>query len=95
MTRRLERERRLIGFLRRRNATAAERAIRMADLDADDQATARDLISAGLVRRNGESCYLEGAEVAAFRRKRLRLALASAAAALGLAALTVFVLLRR
>jgi hypothetical protein len=67
----------------------------MAELDPDDQATAHDLIGVGLVRRQGESCYLEGAEVPAFRRKRLRLALAGAAAALGLAALTAFLLLRR
>ena len=95
VTRRLERERRLIALLRQRDATAPERAIRIAELDPDDQGAARDLIGVGLVRRNGELCYLETAGVPAFRRKRLRLALAGAAAALGLAALTAILLLRR
>jgi hypothetical protein len=94
VARRLERERRLIGLLRRRNADAPQRAMRFAELSDDDQDTARDLISAGLVRRAGSSCYLDGAGMPAFRRKRLRLAVVGAAAALALAALTALVLLR-
>ncbi|HXA92414.1 MAG TPA: hypothetical protein VNU73_04130 [Steroidobacteraceae bacterium] len=95
VTRRLERERRLIALLRRRDAVVPERAVRIAELSDDDQDTARDLLGVGLLRRTGESCYLESASLPPFRRRRVRLALAGAAAALGLAVLAALALLRR
>jgi hypothetical protein len=95
VTRRLERERRFIARLRARHAASSPRALRRAELDPDEQDTARDLIGAGVVRLSGGEYFLEPRVLAGFRRKRLRLALTGALGALGLALLVTLLILRR
>ena len=95
VSRRLERERRLIATLRARQAIGAERALPLDRLSADERDTARDLMATGVVRGDGTRCYLDPATLSGFRRKRTRLALAGAGGALALALVTAWLVLRR
>jgi hypothetical protein len=95
VSRRLERERRLIATLHARRALDRERALPLAHLSADEQDTARDLMAAGVVQGDATSCYLEPARLGRFRRKRTRLALAGACGALALASFTAWLVLHR
>jgi hypothetical protein len=86
VSRRLERERRLIGTLRRRDALAAGRALPLTALSDPERETAEDLVDAGVLRRDGGRVHLDLAVLASFRRRRIGLAVTGALAALGLAA---------
>jgi hypothetical protein len=95
VSRRLERERRLISTLRARDAVGADRALPLHRLSADEQDTARDLMAAGVVCGDGTCCYLDPTRLGGFRRKRTRLALAGACGALALAVVTAWLVLKR
>jgi hypothetical protein len=95
VTRRLERERRLMAHLRAQDALTPASALRLEQLSADERDTAHDLMAVGVVRSSGSGCYLAADTVSGLRRKRARLAIGGALAFAALAGLTVLLVLHR
>lgn len=88
ISKRLERERRLIRKLRETGVVALDR---MSD---DERDTAESLRAAGVLHMEGNRGYVQPKGLRAFKAKRLRFAVSGAAIALLLAVLVAFVLLR-
>lgn len=94
--RRFERERRLLGKLRRRAAFDAHHALAAGELSEDERDTAADLREAGVLRDAGaDACYIDPEMLASFRRKRMRFAFSGALGALAIAALVAVLFLGR
>lgn len=95
VSRRLDRERRLIARFRTQAAFDAARGIDSRRLSDDERDTAAGLASAGVLRSSGERQFLDLAAAGAFRRRRQRVALLGALAALLAGALVATMLLGR
>ena len=93
VARKLERERRLLRKLRRREDAGSPIGLR--EMSEDERDCAESLASAGVltIRQNG--CYLRSTEMPVFRRKRVRLILSGGFAALVLALLVAVLILHR
>jgi hypothetical protein len=88
LSKRLERERRLLRKLRSEGAVALDA---LTDAERD---TAESLRVAGVLRTDGKRGYVQPEGLETFRRKRLRFALSGALIAMFLAAAIVVLLLR-
>lgn len=95
ISRRFEKERRLIAKLNKHKAFDPSRGVRVNELSDDEQLTASDLTHAGVLRGHGNVRYIERAALASFKWKRIFLAIFAALAALAVAAGMAFLILRR
>jgi hypothetical protein len=95
VTRKLERERRLLARLRKRGAIAPDSAIALDELSEDERDAALSLSAAGVLDIRQKRCSIKAAELGMFRRKRLRLMLAGGFGAFLLACLVAVLILRR
>ena len=92
ITRKLERERRLLAKLRKRSAGGG---IALAELTDDERDAAESLASAGVLDIQQERASIRTVELAAFRRKRMRLMVMGGFGAFLLACLVALLILRR
>jgi len=92
VTRKLERERRLLAKLRRRRAIEG---VGLDEFTEDERDAARSLGAAGVIEIQGKRCFIRPVELGTFRRKRLRLMVMGGFGALLLAILVAMVILRR
>jgi predicted nucleic acid-binding Zn ribbon protein len=95
VTRKLERERRLLAKLRRRGAVDPARAISLDELSEDERDAAHSLAAAGVLDIRQKRCSIRVVEVGAFRRKRVRLMVMGGFGAFLLACLVAVLILRR
>jgi hypothetical protein len=95
ITRKLERERRLLRKLRKRGATDVARGIHLDELSEDERDAAHSLGAAGVLEIQRRHCHIRPVELVAFRRKRLRLMMLGGLGALLLACLVAVLILRR
>jgi hypothetical protein len=95
VTRKLERERRLLARLRRRGAVDANGAIALDELTDDERDAAESLAAAGVLEIRQQRCFIRTVELGMFRRKRLRLMLVGGLGAFLLAVLVAVLILRR
>jgi hypothetical protein len=95
ITRKLERERRLLGKLRRRGAVDATQSIDLDELSEDERDAAHSLDAAGVLEIRRGRCFIRPLELSAFRRKRLRVVVLGGFGALLLACLVAVLILRR
>jgi hypothetical protein len=94
VSRRLDREHRLLARLRAHPASDGAASLRLDQLTDDERDTAAQLASVGVLRASGERCYLDPARFAVFRRKRMRLMVGGSFVALASAALVAALMLR-
>ena len=94
ISRRFERERRLLEKLRSRGALDSATAVPLSDLSDDERDAAESLATAGVLGIRENLCHVRGVELATFRRKRLRLMVSGACGALILCCLVALVILR-
>jgi hypothetical protein len=95
VTRKLERERRLLAKLRRRGAVDSNGAIALDELTDDERDAAESLATAGVLEIRNKRCSIRTVELGMFRRKRLRLMLVGGLGAFLLAVLVAVLILRR
>ena len=95
VSRKLERERRLLRKLRARAALDPGDGLGLDELSADERYAAESLAAAGVLGIQQSRCHIRAGELATFRRKRLRLALSGALVALALACMLAVLILRR
>jgi hypothetical protein len=95
ITRKLERERRLLRKLRKRGAMDAVHGIDLDELSEDERDAVQSLDAAGVLEIQRKRCYIRPAELGVFRRKRLRLMMLGGFGALLLACLMAVLILRR
>ncbi len=95
VTRKLERERRLLRKLRKHGVIDAARAIDLDALSEDERDAAWSLEAAGVLEIQRQRCFIRPLELGAFRRKRLRLMVMGGFSALLLACLVAVLILRR
>lgn len=95
VTRKLERERRLLRKLRKRGALNGARSIDLDELTEDERDAVHSLASAGVVEIQRKRCFIRPIELGAFRRKRLRLMIMGGFGAFLLACLVALLILRR
>ncbi len=95
VTRKLERERRLLRKLRKLGAVDAAWAIDLDELSEDERDAAHSLDAAGVVGIQRKRCFIRPVELGAFRRKRLRLLVMGGFGAFLLACLVAVLILRR
>jgi hypothetical protein len=96
VTRKLERERRLLAKLRRRGAVDSGGAgIALEDLSDDERDAAESLAEAGVLEIAQKRVSIRTAELSTFRRKRLRLMVMGGFGAFLLACLVAVLILRR
>jgi len=95
ITRKLERERRLLGKLRRRGAKDAGQGIDLDELSDDEREAAHSLSAAGVLEIQRRRCFIRPIELGTFRRKRLRVMVLGGFGALLLACLIAVLILRR
>jgi hypothetical protein len=91
ITRKLERERRLLAKLRKRGATG----ITLTELTDDERDAAESLAATGVVEIRQERVFIRTMELTAFRRKRMRLMVMGGFGAFLLACLVALLILRR
>ena len=90
ITRKLERERRLLGKLRRRGAAG----IALTELTDDERDAAQSLAAAGVLDIQQQRTTIRTVELGVFRRKRLRLMVMGGFGAFLLACLVALLILR-
>ena len=95
VTRKLERERRLLRKLRKRGALDAAHSIDLDELTEDERDAARSLGAAGVLDIQKRRCFIKPVELGTFRRKRVRLMVLGGFGALLLACLVALLILRR
>lgn len=95
VTRKLERERRLLAKLRRRGAVDPAGAIPVDELTGDERDAAESLAAAGVLEIGQRRCFIRTVELGMFRRKRLRLMVMGGFGAFLLACLVAMLILRR
>ena len=95
VTRKLERERRLLAKLRRRGATDATTGVSLEELTDDERDAAESLAAAGVLEIRQQRCSIRTVELGTFRRKRLRLMVMGGFGAFLLACLVALLILRR
>ncbi len=95
VSRKLERERRLLRKLRARAALDPADGLGLDELSADERYAAESLAAAGVLAIRQSRCHIRAAELATFRRKRIRLALSGAVLAFALACMLAALILRR
>jgi hypothetical protein len=94
ISRRFERERRLLAKLRARGAVDSANDVPLGELSEDERDAAESLRTAGVLGIRQNRCYIRGVELGTFRRKRLRLLVSGAFGALLLCCLVALVILR-
>lgn len=94
ISRRFERERRLLVKLRARGAVHSGNDLPLSELSDDERDAAESLTAAGLLGIRQNRCYIRAVELTTFRRKRLRLVVSGAFGALVLACLVALMILR-
>ena len=95
VTRKLERERRLLAKLRKRGAVDPASAIALDDLTDDERDAAESLARSGVLEIRQRRCSIRGVELGVFRRKRQRLMVMGGFGAFLLACLVAVLILRR
>ena len=95
ITRKLERERRLLAKLRERAGAAPACGVPLDELTDDERDAAESLAAAGVLEIRQRRCALRPVELDRFRRKRLRLVVTGGVGALVLACLVALLILRR
>jgi hypothetical protein len=95
VTRKLERERRLLAKLRRKGAVEPGWALSLQDLTADERDAADSLVTSGVLEIRQERVFIRPVELGVFRRKRLRLMVLGGFGAFLLAILVAVLILRR
>ena len=95
VTRKLERERRLLATLRKRGAIDSRGAIGLDELTDDERDAAESLAAAGVLEIRDKRCAIRTLELGMFRRKRLRLMVVGGFGAFLLAVLVAVLILRR
>ena len=96
ITRKLERERRLLAKLRKREATDSGAAgIPLDELGDDDRDAAESLATAGVLEIQRNRVSIKTVELSAFRKKRLRLMVTGGFGAFLLACLVALLILHR
>jgi hypothetical protein len=95
ISRRFERERRLLAKLRTRGAVDLRNDVPLGELSDDERDAAESLTAAGVLGIRQNRCYIRGVELTTFRRKRLRLVVSGGFGALVLACLVALLILRR
>ncbi len=95
VSRKLERERRLLRKLKARGALDPQNGLPLDGLSEDERASAESLAAGGVLGIRENRCHIRASELATFRRKRIRLALSGAFGALLLACLVAVLILRR
>jgi hypothetical protein len=96
VTRKLERERRLLAKLRRRGAIDSSGAgIALDELSEDERDAAESLAAAGVLELAQKRVSIRTVELGTFRRKRLRLMVVGGFGAFLLACLVAVLILRR
>jgi hypothetical protein len=91
ITRKLERERRLLAKLRKRGAPG----IALAELTDDERDAAESMATAGVLDLQQQRAAIRTVELATFRRKRMRLMVMGGFGAFLLACLVALLILRR
>jgi hypothetical protein len=91
ITRKLERERRLLAKLRKRG----DPGINLAELTDDERDAAESLAAAGVLDIQQQRATIRTVELGAFRRKRMRLMIMGGFGAFLLACLVALLILRR
>jgi hypothetical protein len=94
IAKRLERERRLLARLRGIQAYDAAHAVSLDRLNDDERDAAQALADAGVLRVEGNRCYIRQVELKSFKRRRLRVVLVGATAALFLGVVIFVVIMR-
>jgi hypothetical protein len=95
VTRKLERERRLLAKLRKRGAIAPHHAVALDELSENERDAALSLGSAGVLDIRLGRCSIRAVELGSFRRKRLRLVVMGGFGAFLLACLVAVLILHR
>jgi hypothetical protein len=95
VTRKLERERRLLAKLRRRGATDATPGVSLDGLTDDERDAAGSLAAAGVLEIRQGRCSIRTVELGTFGRKRFRLVVMGGFGAFLLACLVALLILRR
>ncbi len=95
VTRKLERERRLLRKLRKRGAVEAGWALPLEELTDDERDAAGSLAASGVLEIRGSRVFIRTVELGSFRRKRLRLLVMGGLGAFLLAVLVAVLILRR
>jgi hypothetical protein len=96
VTRKLERERRLLAKLRRRAAlNSGSAGIPLDELSDDERDAAESLAAAGVLELAQQRVSIRTAEISTFRRKRMRLMVMGGFGAFLLACLVAVLILRR
>jgi hypothetical protein len=95
VTRKLERERRLVRKLRKRGAVDAAHSVALDELTEDERDAAHSLSAAGVLEIQRKRCFIRPVELGMFRRKRLRLMVMGGFGAFLLACLVAVLILRR
>jgi hypothetical protein len=95
VTRKLERERRLLAKLRKRSAIHSGAGILLDELSEDDRDAAESLATAGVLEIQRQRVSIKTVELGAFRKKRLRLMVTGGFGAFLLACLVALLILRR
>jgi hypothetical protein len=94
IAKRLERERRLLARLRSIQAFDPEHAVSLDRLNDEERDAAHVLADAGVLRVEGNRCYIRQVELKSFRRRRVRVVLVGATAALVLGVIIFVAILR-
>ena len=96
ITRKLERERRLLAKLRKRGAiNSAAAGIPLDELSEDDRDAAESLATTGVLEIQHNRVSIKAIELSAFRKKRLRLMVTGGFGAFLLACLVALLILHR
>lgn len=95
VTRKLERERRLLAKLRKRGAVEPGWALALDELTEDERDAAGSLLASGVLESRQGRVWISPVELGVFRRKRLRLMVMGGFGAFLLAVLVAVLILRR
>jgi hypothetical protein len=95
VTRKLERERRLVAKLRRKGAVEPGWSLPLGELTDDERDAADSLAATGVLEIRQGRLYVRTGELGVFRTKRLRLVVMGGFGALLLAVLVAVLILRR
>jgi len=95
VTRKLERERRLIAKLRRKGAVERGWALPLEELTDDERDAAASLAASGVLEVSQKRVFIRPVELGVLRRKRLRLVVLGGFGAFLLAILVAVLILRR
>jgi hypothetical protein len=95
VTRKLERERRLLAKLRRKGAVEPGWAFPLEELTDDERDAADSLVASRVLESRQKRVFIRPVELGVFRRKRLRLVVLGGFGAFLLAILVAVLILRR